>query len=118
MRKYWKQCTLLCCGVALAGTAFWQIGNRKKPEIRKYSAFFSVLGQEIDEDNEDVYTRQDKNMLRVLLVDDEPFIVQGLMVFVDWEQEGYEIVYTAADGAEALTSLKEHKAVSYTHLFL
>ena len=32
-------------------------------------------------------------MLRVLLVDDEPFIVQGLMVFVDWEQEGYEIVY-------------------------
>lgn len=52
MRKYWKQCTLLCCVVALAGTAFWQIGNRKKPEIRKYSAFFSVLGQEIDEDNE------------------------------------------------------------------
>ena len=48
-------------------------------------------------------------MLRVLLVDDEPFIVQGLMVFVDWEQEGYEIVYTAADGAEALTYLKEHK---------
>ena len=47
-------------------------------------------------------------MLRVLLVDDEPFIVQGLMVFVDWEQEGYEIVYTAADGAEALTYLKEH----------
>ena len=36
-------------------------------------------------------------MLRVLLVDDEPFIVQGLMVFVDWEQEGYEILYTAAD---------------------
>ena len=48
-------------------------------------------------------------MLRVLLVDDEPFIAQGLMVFVDWEQEGYEIVYTAADGAEALTYLKEHK---------
>lgn len=48
-------------------------------------------------------------MLRVLLVDDEPFIVQGLMVFIDWEQEGYEIVYTAADGAEALTYLKEHK---------
>lgn len=50
-------------------------------------------------------------MLRVLLVDDEPFIVQGLMVFVDWEQEGYEIVYTAADGAEALTYLKEHKVI-------
>lgn len=30
-------------------------------------------------------------MLRVLLVDDEPFIVQGLMVFVDWEQEGMRL---------------------------
>lgn len=48
-------------------------------------------------------------MLRVLLVDDEPFIVQGLKVFIDWEQEGYEIVYTASDGIEALTYLKNHK---------
>lgn len=48
-------------------------------------------------------------MLRVLLVDDEPFIVQGLMVFIDWKQEGYEIVSIASDGAEALDYLKENE---------
>lgn len=47
-------------------------------------------------------------MLRVLLVDDEPFIVQGLTVLIDWKKEGYEIAGTAADGAEALAFLKEH----------
>ena len=26
-------------------------------------------------------------MLKVLLVDDEPFIIQGLKVLIDWEQE-------------------------------
>lgn len=30
-------------------------------------------------------------MLKVLLVDDEPFIIQGLKVLIDWEQEGYMI---------------------------
>ena len=40
-------------------------------------------------------------MLKVLLVDDEPFILQGLQVLVDWEAEGYEIA-TASNGKEAL----------------
>lgn len=31
-------------------------------------------------------------MLKVLLVDDEPFIVQGLSALIDWEKEGFEIV--------------------------
>lgn len=48
-------------------------------------------------------------MLKVLLVDDEPFIVQGLTVLLDWEQEGYEIAATAQNGKEALTYLKEHQ---------
>ena len=47
-------------------------------------------------------------MLRVLLVDDEPFIVQGLSVLIDWEKEGCEIAAAAADGNEALAYLKEH----------
>lgn len=47
-------------------------------------------------------------MLRVLLVDDEPFILQGLSVLIDWEKEGYEIVATAADGGAALAFLKEN----------
>ncbi|WP_313345566.1 response regulator transcription factor [Lacrimispora sp.] len=48
-------------------------------------------------------------MFRVLLVDDEPFIVQGLKVLIDWEEEGYEIVKTAANGMEALSYLKEQQ---------
>ena len=48
-------------------------------------------------------------MLRVLLVDDEPFIVQGLSVLVDWQAEGYEIAATAADGREALEYLRENQ---------
>ncbi|MCR5580717.1 MAG: response regulator [Pseudobutyrivibrio sp.] len=39
-------------------------------------------------------------MLKVLLVDDEPFILQGLQVLVDWQEEGYEIA-TAINGKEA-----------------
>ena len=30
-------------------------------------------------------------MLQVLLVDDEPFILQGLQVLIDWKREGFEI---------------------------
>ena len=48
-------------------------------------------------------------MLRVLLVDDEPFILQGLSVLIDWKEEGYEIVKTATNGKEALDYLKENK---------
>ncbi|MEE3494921.1 MAG: response regulator [Butyrivibrio sp.] len=39
-------------------------------------------------------------MLKVLLVDDEPFILQGLNVLIDWEDYGFE-VYTAQDGKTA-----------------
>ena len=31
-------------------------------------------------------------MLKVLLVDDEPFILQGIKVIIDWEKEGFKIV--------------------------
>lgn len=48
-------------------------------------------------------------MLRVLLVDDEPFITQGLSVLIDWEEEGYEIPATAANGIEALKYLEENE---------
>ena len=39
-------------------------------------------------------------MLKVLLVDDEPFILQGIKVIIDWEKEGFEIVGTAGNGSE------------------
>ena len=31
-------------------------------------------------------------MLRVLLVDDEPFILRGMKELIDWKNEGFEIV--------------------------
>lgn len=48
-------------------------------------------------------------MLKVLLVDDEPYIVQGLTVLIDWEKEGYEIAATAQNGKEALDYLRNNK---------
>lgn len=48
-------------------------------------------------------------MLKVLLVDDEPFILEGLKLLIDWEQEGYEITGTAVNGLEALEFLKKER---------
>lgn len=48
-------------------------------------------------------------MLKVMLVDDEPFILQGLQVLIDWESEGFTIVKLAENGKIALDYLKEHK---------
>ncbi len=45
-------------------------------------------------------------MLKVLLVDDEPFIIQGLKVIIDWENEEFEIAGTASNGKEALQFLE------------
>ena len=46
-------------------------------------------------------------MLKVLLVDDEPFILQGLKVIIDWKEEGFEITGVATNGQEALEFLKK-----------
>ncbi len=45
-------------------------------------------------------------MLKVLIVDDEPFIAKGLCILIDWASEGYEIVKLAANGEEALQHIK------------
>ena len=41
-------------------------------------------------------------MYKVLIVDDEPMIREGLRTIVDWESEGFEIVDTASNGKEGL----------------
>lgn len=48
-------------------------------------------------------------MIKVMLVDDEPYILQGLAVVIDWAAEGCEIVKMASDGQEALNYLTEHE---------
>ena len=47
-------------------------------------------------------------MLKVMLVDDEPYILQGLQVLIDWESGGFEIAQTCSNGKEALKYLKEN----------
>lgn len=48
-------------------------------------------------------------MLSVLLIDDEPFILQGLKVLIDWRREGFEITGTVHDGLEALQFLRNNR---------
>ena len=48
-------------------------------------------------------------MLKVMLIDDEPYILQGLQVLLDWESEGFEIAAVMSNGKDALNYLKENK---------
>lgn len=46
-------------------------------------------------------------MIKVMLVDDEPFIRKGLREMVDWGKYGYTIAAEAGNGAEAIRKLEE-----------
>lgn len=48
-------------------------------------------------------------MFKVLLADDEPWILAGLQASVDWTAEGFEICATASNGVEAERLAMEHK---------
>ncbi len=48
-------------------------------------------------------------MIKVLLVDDEPFILQGLSILLDWNSEGFEIVGSVSNGEEALAFLEKNE---------
>ena len=50
---------------------------------------------------------EDRIVFNVLIVDDEPYIRQGLAVLIDWEAEGFCIAGEASDGAEAIDMLKK-----------
>lgn len=46
-------------------------------------------------------------MYKVYLVDDEPFIIEGLYDIIDWENLGLEIIGHADNGLRALEALKQ-----------
>ncbi len=46
-------------------------------------------------------------MIKVLIVDDEPNIRQGLKLIIDWKTLGFEIVGEAANGREALLLIEK-----------
>jgi len=41
-----------------------------------------------------------------MIVDDEPFIRQGLRILIDWEKYGYQVIAEAANGKEAIRLLE------------
>lgn len=52
--------------------------------------------------------QQEIKLLKVLLVDDEPFIRKGLAALIDWESEGYYIAAEASNGYRGI-QLLEHE---------
>ncbi|MEK3733406.1 response regulator transcription factor [Paenibacillus sp. FSL M8-0334] len=47
-------------------------------------------------------------MIKVLIVDDEPKLREGLKSIVPWNELGFQVVDTAANGSEALDKFKAH----------
>lgn len=47
--------------------------------------------------------------MQVLIVDDEPYMVDYLRKLVDWEQYGFEHVYTAGGGSMARDMLDKYQ---------
>ena len=48
-------------------------------------------------------------MYSVLLVDDEPWAIEGLLMFVDWEGHGFRVCGVCENGAEAQSAAHELK---------
>ena len=48
-------------------------------------------------------------MYKVLIADDEPYVIEGLQLMVDWDKYGFTIAGTAMSGAEALSSINTLK---------
>lgn len=48
-------------------------------------------------------------MYQVLIVDDEPFVRQGIKVIIDWESYGFQIAAEAKNGLEAIELMKTQK---------
>lgn len=48
-------------------------------------------------------------MIRVMIVDDEPFIRQGLKILIDWKKYGFDVCAEASNGREAVSIMKNKK---------
>jgi len=46
-------------------------------------------------------------MYKVIIVDDEPFIRQGIIRFIDWESQGFTVAGEAEDGFEAFQIISD-----------
>lgn len=55
------------------------------------------------------FQRGEEVLLKAILIDDEPIILEGLQKIIDWKAWGFEIVATAQDGIEGLEKIKKFK---------
>ncbi|MDQ0877813.1 YesN/AraC family two-component response regulator [Paenibacillus sp. V4I3] len=46
-------------------------------------------------------------MYSVLIVDDEPWVANGLKALIDWENLGYTVIGEAHDGVQAMAAIEE-----------
>ncbi|RCW73222.1 response regulator transcription factor [Saliterribacillus persicus] len=49
-----------------------------------------------------------KDFYKILIVDDEMLIRQGIINYIEWENEGYKIIGEASNGEEAMELIHEH----------
>lgn len=49
-------------------------------------------------------------MYKVFIVDDEPFIIDGMKQIIDWGEFGMEVVGSAGNGKLALEALRQSGA--------
>lgn len=47
------------------------------------------------------------SMLKVVLIDDEPLVIEGMMEMVQWQQFGFKVTGTASDGKSGLKLIME-----------
>lgn len=45
-------------------------------------------------------------LLKLVIVDDEPILLQGLLDTYDWESMGFEVVGSAKSGVQALEVIR------------
>jgi two-component system response regulator YesN len=67
------------------------------------SRYFRVI------QNNAFYRKELIEVVNVILVDDEPIITEGLMVLIDWEAHGAEVVCTFSSSTKALQYMVEHE---------
>lgn len=44
---------------------------------------------------------------KVLLIDDEPSALEGMLLWIDWQELGFEVCGTSSNGREGLQQMKE-----------
>lgn len=50
-------------------------------------------------------------MLKVMLVDDEPWVLEGLRTMVNWKKFGFEICGEALNGPDALRLIQSRNRI-------